>query len=133
MIDGDTGIVHMGHFELRPSTRRASFLENSSALGVSRISSEGKWTAFRIDATPDFIARIDFDGELLKKIELVSIMFGPRSWSDWSREGEEERRAGHDEFLRRELGDPPYVYAWGEILSVYDDKTGASVIIIRYS
>ena len=44
-----------------------------------------------------------------------------------------ERKALHDARLKATLGNPPYDFAWGKVLSVYDSRSGASSVIIRYS
>ena len=38
----------------------------------------------------------------------------------------------HDAWLRRELGAPPYKFAWGTVASELDEKGVASEIIVAY-
>jgi len=52
--------------------------------------------------------------------------------SDWSRERELDRKAQHDALLSRDLGAPPYAFEWGNILSVFDERSGGSIIIVEY-
>jgi len=43
-------------------------------------------------------------------------------WSGWSRNAEDERKRFHDEWLRKQLGEPPYSYPWGAIKSYIDTR-----------
>lgn len=56
----------------------------------------------------------------------------PNSWSDWSEAKELERKEAHDLWLQKNIGKPPYIYKWGKISSVYDNKGGFSVINILF-
>ena len=40
---------------------------------------------------------------------------------------------GHDEWLRLELGEPPYRFPWGQLESNFDSKGCASAIIVSYA
>ena len=51
---------------------------------------------------------------------------------EWTRELELERKALHDQWLRRELGKPPYRYSWGTVASELDEKGVVSEIIVGY-
>ena len=55
------------------------------------------------------------------------------SWNNWSESEELKRKDEHDKWLLRKIGDPPYKYLWGEISSIYDVRSGSSIIIIRYN
>jgi hypothetical protein len=55
------------------------------------------------------------------------------SWSDWSEEKELKRKQIHDQWLLTLTGHASHFYAWGEIWSDFDAKSGASSIVIRYS
>lgn len=54
------------------------------------------------------------------------------NWNNWSKRNNNKKKKDHDIWLKSQLGNPPYKYDWGEILSKYEAKSGASVIIIRY-
>ena len=51
---------------------------------------------------------------------------------EWTLASELARKTKHDDWLRNELGKPPYNYAWGNVTSVYDSKGCASEIIVVY-
>ena len=39
----------------------------------------------------------------------------------------------HDSLLREELGDPPYVFEWGQVNSGYSERDVSSEISVRYN
>lgn len=65
----------------------------------------------------------------------------PSSWSNWSEEGELKRKQLNEELLFRIFNDgvkrnkfpERYDFTWGHIISVYDQKSGGSDIILRYN
>lgn len=58
---------------------------------------------------------------------------GVPSWNDWSESEEKGKKEKHDEWLLRNIGKPPYKFAWGEISSNYDPRSGSSIITIKYN
>ena len=76
---------------------------------------------------------LEFCGEALMRVELCNAddQYG-KSWNDWSEEKELLRKRSHDEWLKRVLGDGDYVFPWGRVVSVYDQKGGTSRIIVEY-
>ncbi len=67
----------------------------------------------------------------LSFIEFNSTGWMP-SWTDWSEELVRKNKNDNDNLLFNALGNPPYEYDWGEICSVYDNKSAVSFMIIRY-
>lgn len=55
------------------------------------------------------------------------------SWTNWSEDEELKRKDLHDNWLEKNIGMPPYKYAWGEISSNYDPRSGSSMITIKYN
>jgi len=53
--------------------------------------------------------------------------------NEWTEQLELTRKAKHDSWLRAELGEPPYDYAWGNVTSDYDPRGCASEIIVSYA
>lgn len=78
----------------------------------------------------NFAARIFFKQGQLWMLSLYLV--DGSSWSNWSEEEEMRRKAKHDEFLNQELGNPPYVFSWGKVESIFDRKGGSSSIVINY-
>lgn len=76
-----------------------------------------------------------FEAERLDMVILAldDPAFG-NSWADWSREGEEARKAAHEAWLARidpAIGDGRDE-PWGFVSSMFDEKSGGSEIVIRY-
>jgi hypothetical protein len=77
------------------------------------------------------MATIDFkDGRLLN----VSVTFDMPGDAPENRSmpRELERKRIHDEFLRHELGEPPYRYAWGRVVSEFYHQHCGSEITVAY-
>jgi len=52
---------------------------------------------------------------------------------NWTAEQELHRKLVHDRWLQNELGIPPYQYAWGDVVSEFDQKACVSEIIVTYA
>lgn len=95
---------------------------HSYSLGEQRISGES------------FFVVLYFFGQKLEAIDLAhpGAEFGT-SWEEWSEEGEQRRKAWHDQWLRGQTGYASHDYPWGAVHSAYDPRSGGSSIMIRYS
>jgi len=113
---------------------RQQFLE--SPLGVqprsSRLVSK-EWWHIAVDAEPGIVAHLTFQNERLHQVWILMRIPHDEDPDGWTREHELERKALHDEWLRREIGDPPYLYDWGRIESELDEKGCVSEIIVTYA
>jgi hypothetical protein len=140
-IAKDTGIVTVAEISVSPNLTR-------SALKVS--SDFSAWQSYVGDAINYFsykrrvienesqriLVAAFFHVERLTEVELFYLLPNePESlgWESWSEVQEMERKALHEMQLKATLGDPPYEFEWGKVLSVYDSRSGASRIIIRYN
>lgn len=68
----------------------------------------------------------------------------PNSWDDWTEAGELERKSKHDALLSELFQNKPdkvegkpyplicYNFHWGEVYSIFDNKSGWSSIGIKY-
>ena len=81
---------------------------------------------------PDFWTTLYFCDEKLHSIELVAAVAKSKNWNEWSEAEELLIKAKHDAFLIEQTGRRSHKYAWGEIVSGYDARSGSSSIIIRY-
>ena len=74
-----------------------------------------------------------FKEDTIESVEFNPLWEGsPRSWSEWSLETEMEIKRKNDLFLKENLGEPPYQYSWGRVVSVFDKRDQASDIIVTY-
>ena len=72
-----------------------------------------------------------FRADKLQKV-LIAMEIPTDKTGEWTRELELQRKSVHDAWLFRELGKPPYQFAWGTVASELDEKGVVSEIIIAY-
>ena len=53
-------------------------------------------------------------------------------WSNWSMQSLRYKHKKNKDFLQERCGPAPYIYPWGGIEAVLDEKGGSSQIIVRY-
>lgn len=53
-------------------------------------------------------------------------------WKDWSLENEYDKQIFFDQWLKEQLGEKPYDYAWGRVRSVFDPKNQVAFILVEY-
>ena len=51
---------------------------------------------------------------------------------EWTEDLELRRKTIHSAWLESELGKPPYVYSWGQVVSDFDARSCSSEIIVVY-
>jgi len=93
---------------------------------------EQEWRHIAIDPEPGVAVTLIYQSENLSEA-MISFEVPARAGAEWSIEIEHERRGLHDEWLRSALGDPPYEYGWGSVVSVFDEKGLGSEIIVAYA
>lgn len=141
MINKNTGELFIKSVPITIGTdfSRREFTKSPLAKNASVFIRNEPYCSYQIGTfkTDDLtlIVSIWFFGEKLETVELVhhtAVQFGS-SWADWSEENELKRKAIHDAWLEKELGEPPYKFAWGTVASDYDARSGNSSIVVRYS
>jgi hypothetical protein len=121
-----------------PELSRMAFLAGSLARGAESLVANGPWHSWRLRRTIGgraFHAGLYFEDERLDMVVLAldDPAFG-RSWAEWSREHEQDRKAAHEAWLAASdpsIGDGREE-PWGFVSSVFDEKSGGSEIVIRY-
>ena len=86
---------------------------------------------YRICPEPGIAAAIYFEGPKLRTLSW-QLELPPELEESWSVEHELARKRVHDEWLRQEIGKPPYQFPWGRLESNYDPKGCTSAIIVSY-
>lgn len=110
---------------------KTSFLASPLGSKSERWFANGPFETFRFLPEPGIIATADFqDGRLLN----VSILFSLPNDSEenLSVERELQRKQKHDDWLRAQLGDPPYRYNWGHISSAFYQQHCESDMMVVY-
>jgi hypothetical protein len=125
------GSVRFDSGEIRRTFDRSQFLQSSLGKAATEKSSNGDWQHYRIAPEPGLAGSVLFQGERIDRI-FISMRIPSDDAGLWTEELESGRKAMHDAWLRRELGAPPYDYAWGRVLSEFDAKSVASEIIVVY-
>lgn len=127
-----TGGVKIGPLLTKEQLLSSSLKEKAEPWGVHEPFYHCRIIAATSDGTP-FVLVLSFGDGNLYEVSLTydSAEFGS-SWEDWSEERERERKAKHDEWLRK-IGITHQIYGWGRVDSSFDEQIGASSIVITYS
>lgn len=131
---GELQIAPSG-FALMPSLTKAAFLASAEGKTAWMSVANPPFATYALSVNDDsgeFVLRLVFNQE---KIDTVSVAKGhsSRNWTDWSEENEMQIKAEHDRLLAAMLGAAPHRFPWGEVVSDYDPRSGASTISIRYT
>lgn len=112
---------------------RKEFLATSlGSLAQPELINE-EWWHLHVKPEPGVAANVLYRGDSLYEIHVLLSIPSDSDPNGWTEEHELERKALHDAWLRREIGEPPYDYAWGSIASEYDAKGCVSEIIVSYA
>ena len=125
------GTISFDGGDIRCKLSRKQFLESK----VGRESKESlvnqDWRHYHIEPEQGIAGTVLFKAETIDRI-FLTMRIPSDETKEWTEERELERKALHDRWLRTELGDPPYDYAWGRIVSEFDQKGLVSEIIVVY-
>jgi len=125
------GTVSFEHGSIRRSFDRAQFLESPVGRSAKESLANEDWKHYEIDPETGVAGTVLFKGDDIDRIFLAMRMDTDDS-GEWTVEHEFERKAKHEQWLRKELGRAPYRYHWGRVVSEFDPKGLASEIIIVY-
>ena len=93
-------------------------------------------TSHFLDDSTEFNLTVLFDkSNHVYLIDIVIMLVNEKrkkTWDDWNYDEEIKRKHIHDEFLKALGISSKDDYAWGSVVSVYDEKMGGSVIRIKY-
>lgn len=87
---------------------------------------------YKIEPEPGIVGTIFFKGERMDRVFLLMTIPSDER-NEWTERLELERKAKHDAWLRAELGEPPYEYTWGRVVSEFDGRACVSEIIVVYA
>jgi hypothetical protein len=91
-----------------------------------------EWWHLHVKPEPGLHANVLFRGDRLHQV-YVLMEIPSDQHNEWTEANEMERKAAHDRWLRRNLGEPPYEYGWGSVSSEFDAKGCVSEIIVSYA
>lgn len=125
------GTIEFASGSVSHDTSRTSFLASSLGHGADVVVENAPYVTYRIRPEPGIGATLLFEQQRLRNVGWAIILPGEAE-DDWSVESEMRRKRLHDDWLRKELGVPPYRFSWGEIVSEFDAKGVSSAIILAY-
>jgi hypothetical protein len=139
IIDPNTGNLLLGIESVGPTLTEKEFIElalGESAARVRKTETRNWYEIWRPgDSGRAAGVVIGFapGGEIQQaRIKLVKDETRAAGVSGWSREVENEIKEFHDGLLRRQLGDPPYDFRWGQVSSVIDQHDYSAIIIVTF-
>jgi hypothetical protein len=142
MIDKETGaiLLSLGSLCVSPTLARGTFLANAVSDKCRVLVRNEPYCSFAMPSALFDGQRIEwslwFTGQELSRVSIsVANDEFDSSWANWSEEKELARKKQHDSLLKSVFGSDMvnYEFPWGEAVSIYDGKGGASSIIVVYS
>lgn len=130
-INETDGSVSFAGGSIDPTMDKTAFLKSPLGSKSEQWFVNGTFETYRCLPEPGIIATTDFkDGRL----QNVSIVFElpDESMEDWNTAYELKRKQRHDEWLLSELGEPPWRYNWGEVISAFYHQHCGSEIGVFY-
>lgn len=130
-IDIGTGLV------IEPGLTESKFLNSSVGKTATVFVKNGVYCSYKLQDTnidgKIFLPVLYFsDGELVEVHLYVETIAG-KSWATYSSQSEMAQKLKNDNWLQKVLGlTPPYIFSWGKIESVIDQKGGMAFILLRY-
>lgn len=130
-IDTRTGTLAFSLGTISRSLDKASFLKSPIGRAARESLVSANWSHYEFDPEDGWLGTLIFDGNAIDRV-FLSMKFQPDDPESWTVERELDRKAAHDDWLHEAIGQPPYSYPWGRVVSDFDPKGLASEIIIVY-
>ena len=132
--------LDQGSFRVGPGTRGEAFVASGigaqSALILSNQQYRTYKTPIQIIDDRSFLLTLSFEDGHLASVRLYPVEASPaqaESWASYSEADQLKKKMENDRWLLSVFGTtPPYTLPWGSVQSVFDARSGASEIIIRY-
>lgn len=131
-IHTSDGTIEFARGSVSRDTNKAEFLASRLGRDAETAVEKAPYATYRIRPESGIGTTLSFKQQTLLDVGWAIDLPGETA-NDWSVESELRRKQLHDDWLLKELGAPPYRYAWGSIDSSYDDKGCASAIIVTYA
>lgn len=130
-IDTGAGLL------IEPMLTEKVFLGSSVGMTASVFVKNGNICSYKLRNLniegKGFLPVLYFTNEALAEIHLHPVVNEERSWATYSLQSEMAHKLNDDNFLQKIIGTkPPYVFSWGVIESLLDEKNGTAYILVRY-
>lgn len=110
---------------------KAAFLASSVGAKAEKWFANDSLETYRVSPESGVLATVDFRNGRLSSVA-IGFLFPDDSADGPSMERELRRKRQHDDWLRAELGEPPYQYDWGHIVSAFYQQHCESDIVLAY-
>lgn len=132
MIEQKTGTIVVGNERIACGITEVAFLKTKIGQ-TARCSPQGiGWVAYSGIGDDKFTYLLRFyDGRFIEA-QIVPMRSSSLSWRDWSEELEQALVLELSRVLTDWLGPVPHQFGWGEATVTFDQRMGATVIIVRY-
>lgn len=130
-IDVDSGSVIFEHGSIDPGMDRTAFLNSPLGKISERWDVKGSFETYRFLPEPGLTATADFKDDRLLNVSFQFAMAGDFT-SELSTDRELARKRIHDEWLGAALGEPPYCYHWGQVVSEFYHQHCESDVMVIY-
>lgn len=116
-IAADSGVLTFGANTLDPRLDQSAFLHAPIGRTSRFVGNDAGLSIFEVEPAPGLYAHVCFRQDRLASVYMSLPM--PSDWvKTWRNRPESYRQEAHDRWLRDQLGAPPYIYAWGEAVSM---------------
>ena len=136
-IDSNSGNLLFGPESVGPALKEDEFLNSALAHSAAKVRQTALANWYELWLTDssgrDVGVVLAFvpHGQLIKA-RLNFVKPEVRAAGEWSTAVEDEMKSFHDNWLRGQLGEPPYEFHWGRIWSAVDQHGYSAVIICQY-
>lgn len=130
-VDTGVGLV------VTPELTEQKFLSSPAGMTATVFVQNGVHHSYKLKNThvegKMFLPVLYFSGDILTEAHLHSVTGEKEKWPTYSSQSEAAHKLDNDNWLRERLGvTPPYVFSWGSIESVLDQKAGTTFVLLRY-
>lgn len=130
-IDVDGGSVIFESGRIDPGMGRTAFLNSPLGKISERWGGKDPFETYRFLPEPGLTATVDFNEDRLLNVSFQFAMAGD-STSEQSKDRELARKQIHDDWLTVALGEPPYCYHWGQVVSKFYHQHCESDVMVIY-
>jgi hypothetical protein len=136
-IDRKTGEFGLDEVKFGPNFQEGELINSELGTIAKKIRSSGTRRYYevwkQINSELELGLTLGFipDGAL-QRISAKFLKTGMRSM-EWSKALEDEIKTFHDKWLREQLGDPPYQFHWGKVISAIDQHGYSANVVIDYT
>ncbi|WPV01809.1 hypothetical protein SNE26_08490 [Mucilaginibacter sp. cycad4] len=111
--------IHFGQNELRSLSMGNGWIHYS----IKNAQIAGEYFIFIFLFYKDFLKTVSF--------AISELPFSETSWNDWNKEKEIKNKSIFENWLSKQIG-TQRSFAWGNISTILDEKSGSSAIVLNY-